>query len=116
MRIPDKIRLNGIDYTVQFMANVNNGEVILDGEANHNYSLININPATQDYQHQCITFLHEVCHAILNNYDCARGGTAARIPQDEETLVEMFARGFYQFLQDNGAALFDVKMGEEGKT
>lgn len=109
MKIPQKVRLNGVDYTVQFIHDLNNGGQVLDGEIKYNHQLININTSTQGYQGQCLTFLHEICHSILDNYDCARLGETKRIPKDEETLVEMFARGFYQFLQDNGANLFDLK-------
>lgn len=109
MKIPEKVRLNGVDYTVQFVQCLNDGGHMLDGSTNYNYTLISLNTSTQGYQTQCLTFLHEICHIILDNYDCARIGETKRIPKDEETLVEMFARGFYQFLQDNGANLFDLK-------
>ena len=109
MKIPDKIRLNGIDYDVQFLHDLNDGERICDGLVDYNHSLISINPSTVGYQQQCIVFLHEVCHAILQLHDCANAGENARVPKDEEELLEVFARGFYQFLQDNGAALFDME-------
>lgn len=108
MKIPEKVRLNGVDYTVQLVECLDSGGLVLDGLIDYNHATININTSTNGYQCQCITFLHEICHAILNNYDCARLGETKRIPKDEETLVEMFSRGFYQFLQDNGASLFDL--------
>ena len=113
MKIPDKIRLNGVEYVVQQIHGLNDGERVLDGNVNHNFSLINLNTETQGYQQRCITFLHEVLHAILQHYDCENVGIDARVPKSEETLVEMLARGFYQFLQDNGAALFDLKGVEQ---
>ena len=109
MKIPQTVRLNGVDYTVQMVSGLDSGGMVLDGVIDYSHTLININTETQGYQGQCLTFLHEICHAILNNYDCARVGETKRSPKDEETLVEMFSRGFYQFLQDNGAALFDLK-------
>lgn len=109
MKIPEKVRLNGVDYTVQFIHDLNDGGLMLDGHMDYNHQLINLNTSSQGYQGQCLTLLHEICHGILNDYDCARLGENKRIPKDEETLVEMFARGFYQFLQDNGASLFDLK-------
>ena len=112
MKIPEKVRLNGVDFAVQWIHDLNDGEHILDGQINYNYSLINLNSGTQGYQAQCITFLHEIFHGILQEYDCSRAGTDARIPKDEETLVETLARGMYQFLQDNGAALFDLERRE----
>ena len=109
MKIPDEVRLNGVDFSIQWIHDLNNGNQILDECIDYDHSLISINPSTQGYQAQCITFLHEICHAILYCYDCSQVGMDRRIPNDEETLVEMFARGFYQFLQDNGAKLFDLK-------
>lgn len=109
MKTPKKIRLNGIDYSVEFVDGLNDGALVLDGRIDHNASVIQLNASAQGYQQQCITFLHEVCHAFLQIHDFARVGTDARIPKDEETLVELFARSMYQFLQDNGRALFDLK-------
>lgn len=113
MKIPVKIRLNGIDYDVVWVDNLNDGCSILDGQIDHNASVIRLNSSTQGYQQQCVTFLHEVCHAFLQLHDFANVGTDARIPKDEETLVELFARSIYQFLQDNGRALFDLRDKEE---
>ena len=109
MKIPKTVRMNGVDYTVQFVDGLDSGGLVLDGVVDYNQTLISLNTSTQGYQGQCLTFLHEICHVILNNYDCARLGETKRIPKDEETLVEIFSRGFYQFLQDNGASLFDLK-------
>ena len=109
MKIPEKVRLNGIDYEVSFQHDLNENGLMLDGFIHHNYSIIKLNTQTQGYQMQCITFLHEICHYILHSYDCGGLGENKRIPKDEETLCEMFARGFYQFLQDNGSSLFDLK-------
>ena len=114
MKIPNKVRLNGVEFNIQWIHDLNDGGRILDGMIDYNHSLINLSSSTQGYQAQCITFLHEICHWILFHFDCAEVGSDKRIPDDEETLVEMFARGFYQFLQDNGAALFDLKKEESG--
>ena len=34
--------------------------------------------------------------------------------ENEEKVVEMFAKGIYQVLQDNGARLFDIKETKGG--
>lgn len=115
MKIPNKVRLNGVDFTVEWIENLHDAGVICDGLINYQHSMIALNTETQGYQKQCITFLHEICHGILDAYDCSpEGRIKSKIPDDEETLVELFARGFYQFLQDNGAALFDLKKEESG--
>ena len=114
MKIPDKVRLNGVDYKVLWVEGLNNGSNLLDGFIDFNQSTISMNTSTQEHQQQCITFLHEICHGILNDYNCSEKPENV-IPKDEETLVELFARGFYQFLQDNGAKLFDLKESEVEK-
>ena len=50
---------------------------------------------------RCITLLHEILHGIRNH--------AGLEIEDEEAIVDMFARGIYQVLQDNGERLFDLK-------
>ena len=47
------------------------------------------------------TLWHEILHSIRKH--------ANMDIQDEEKVVEMFARGIYQVLQDNGGRLFDLK-------
>jgi hypothetical protein len=54
-----------------------------------------------DHQKKCITLLHEILHGIREN-----SGIDVK---NEEDVVEMFARGIYQVLQDNGKRLFDLK-------
>lgn len=50
-----------------------------------------------------MVFLHEVCHAIISNYN----GTQ----EQDENFVEQFAKGLYQFVVDNP----QVFGGAEGK-
>ena len=50
---------------------------------------------------RCQTLWHEILHGIRNH--------AGLVIENEEEVVEMFAKGIYQVLQDNGARLFDLK-------
>lgn len=47
--------------------------------------------------------MHEILHGIQNH-------SGIELPKDkEEQIIDMFARGIYQVLQDNGNRLFDIK-------
>lgn len=115
MKIPKKIRLNGINYDIEWVENLSDGVYVLDGQIDHKSSVIKLNPDTNGYQQQCIVFLHEVCHAFLDLYDIENKGTDERVPKSEEAIVELFARAMYQFLQDNGKKLFDIKDPQNDK-
>lgn len=114
MKIPDEVRLNGIDYTVNRVSDLTDGAHVLDGQIDYNQSEILLNVGSQGYQAMCITFLHEIFHGILYHFTCAPVSGDNRIPDTEEELVELLARGMYQFLQDNGRKLFDLKGDEDG--
>lgn len=109
MKIPKSVKINGIDYKIEKVSGLNDGENILFGLFDEQEETIKINTHNQESQNQCRTLLHEVCHAILYENDTKGLGYDSRIPKDEETLCELFARGFYQFLQDNVSQLYDLK-------
>lgn len=111
MKIPESIRLNGVDYKVEKKKNLNDGIHMADGLFDARSTTIFIDPEQRDYQQQCITFLHEVCHAIMFEYHVDLN-EPNMLPKDDEVLAETFARGVYQFLQDNARKLFDIKEEE----
>ena len=113
MKIPNEVRLNGIDYAVNRVSNLVDDTHVLDGQIDYNSSEILLNTGSQGYQAMCITFLHEIFHGILYHFTCAPVNGDNRIPDTEEELVELLARGVYQFLQDNGGKLFDLKGDED---
>ena len=101
MKIPDTIRINGIEYEIVYVPNLNNGVNIAYGHIDFEKCQIELNPAENiSYQHRCITMLHEICHGIVY-------AAGAKI-ENEEQIVDMFAKGLYQVLQDNGQKLFDI--------
>ena len=104
MKIPNSIRIGGVEYEVEFVPNLRNATELLYGEINYHESKISI--STTDgagHQMQCITLLHEILHGIQNH-------SGIELPKDkEEQIIDMFARGMYQVLQDNGNRLFDIK-------
>lgn len=107
MKIPESVRIAGVDYAVSFATNLNDGEKLLYGQVDFELSRIRLNPDAAGHQHQCITLWHEILHALINN---------SRIKLDfdkEEELVEALSRGIYMVLQDNGGVFFDlVKLSE----
>lgn len=102
MKIPRSVRIGGVEYEViDNVAGLNDGQNVLAGEINYNDSVIRLNEVVAGHQMKCITLWHEILHGIRNH--------AGIEIEDEETVVELFARGIYQVLQDNGARLFDLK-------
>jgi hypothetical protein len=101
MKIPESIRINGVDYNIKEESRLSTGTRIAYGRIDYEKSLISLNPDNQEYQLKCQTFLHEVLHGIAH----AQGSNA----EDDEEVIDMFARGLYQVLQDNARKLFDLK-------
>lgn len=52
------------------------------------------------HQKRCVTLLHEILHGVREH--------AGLEIENEEVIVDMFAKGLYQVLQDNGQRLFDI--------
>ncbi|MFV0517240.1 MAG: hypothetical protein ACK5MV_07580 [Aminipila sp.] len=101
MKIPENIRIGGVDYKVELQGALNDGVNMLYGQIDYQASEIKLNDDIEGHQHQCITLWHEVLHGIVNNFGMEI--------EDEEKIVDMFAKGIYQVLQDNGAVLFDLR-------
>lgn len=102
MKIPESVRIGGVEYEViDNVSGLNDGQNVLAGEINYNDSVIRLNEVVAGHQMKCITLWHEILHGIRNH--------AGIEIKDEETVVELFAKGIYQVLQDNGARFFDLK-------
>ncbi|MBE6985960.1 MAG: hypothetical protein E7433_00850 [Ruminococcaceae bacterium] len=72
------------------------------GTINYDESTITLSKADgTEHQRRCITLWHEILHGIRNH--------AGLEIENEEEIVDMFARGIYQVLQDNGSRLFDLE-------
>lgn len=102
MKIPDSVRIGGVEYEVfDNQPSLNNGENLLYGQIDYRGSTIRLSDLCEGHQMKCITLLHEILHGIQNH--------AGLEVENEEEVVDMFARGLYQVLQDNGGRLFDLK-------
>lgn len=107
MKIPTSIRIGGVEYAITSEANPRIGNKLVYGKIDYDNAQIVLSD-TDGYEHQrrCITLWHEILHAI-------REHNGMEI-EEEERVVEMFARGLYQVLQDNGGRLFDLKETTNG--
>lgn len=102
MKIPDRVRINGVDYEVILTEHLNDGSHMCYGYINFEQSTIEIDPERGGHQHQCITLLHEIIHGIFH----AQGMDNV---ENEEEIVQAISRGLYQVLQDNARKFFDLK-------
>lgn len=103
MKIPNKVRIGGVDYDVKFEPNVRIDSRILYGKIEFANSTITISTSEgESHQHKCITLLHEILHGIAYH-------ASLELPEEiEEKIIDTFAKGMYQVLQDNGQVLFDL--------
>lgn len=102
MKLPESVRIGGVEYVViDNVPALNDGQNLLLGQINYHENTIKLSDVAQGHQTKCITLWHEILHGIRNH--------AGLEIENEEDVVDMFARGIYQVLQDNGARLFDLK-------
>jgi hypothetical protein len=103
MKIPERIRIGGVEYTVVEKSGLNNGENVCYGHIDYQKSIIELNPDIQEHQKKCMTLWHEIVHGIIEhtNMDVTNSS--------EESVVDTIAKGVYQVLQDNGGVLFDLQ-------
>ena len=106
MKIPESVRIGGVEYRVlDKQPALNDGERLLYGQIDYCSNEIKLSDFEQGHEARCVTLWHEILHGVRKH--------ANMDIQDEEKVVEMFARGIYQVLQDNGGRLFDLKETDE---
>lgn len=107
MNIPESIRIGGVEYGIvfePFLSNENGHELL--GQIRYQQGIIALSEnAEMCHDVACMTLLHEVLHGLARHFDLAL--------EDEETIVDAFARGLFQVLQDNADRLFDLKEGPD---
>ena len=106
MKIPNSLRIQGVEYEVEHRDTLDDGCRVLFGQIDFCQSKILLH---RGYSHevQCLTLLHEALHGI----ECA---AELELGEQRERIIEAFARGIYQILQDNGQRLFDIPVRERG--
>lgn len=108
MKIPESIRIAGVEYEVRYVPHLNNGTNLAYGHIDYENSVIELSDTLgTEHQKRCKILWHEILHGIVEN-------NGMQI-ENEEDIVDMFAKGIYQVLQDNGARLFDLQKND-GKT
>lgn len=101
MKIPESVRIAGVEYPVVYVENLNNGVTLAYGHIDYENCLIELsdNYGTA-HEKRCMTLWHEILHGI-------REHNGMEI-ENEEAVVDMFSKGIYQVLQDNGRRFFDL--------
>lgn len=106
MNIPKSVRINGVEYAVlQDCKNLNDGIHCLRGQICYRKCTIELAEGLA-HQTACMTLIHEILHGIVE--------ASGQAIEEEESVIELFARGLYQVLQDNGERLFDLEIKEVG--
>lgn len=100
MKLPESIRIGGVEYEVIAEPRLNDGERMLAGQIRHMDCQICVN-AESSHEYKCLSLWHEIMHGIEEQAQLDLG-------ENRERIIEAFARGVYQVLQDNGRRLFDI--------
>ena len=102
MNIPESIRIGGVEYAVTREPFLSLDGRELCGMIDYLQGVIALSDNVgMSHDKECLTLWHEIFHGIAHHFDLDL--------EDEENVVELFARGVYQVLQDNGGRLFDLK-------
>lgn len=103
MKIPDKIRIGGIEYQITEVENLRDGTQLLYGQIDYGDAEIRLSKTDgENHQFRCVTLIHEILHGIADhaNLDIKKATT--------EQVIDTLAKGLYAVLQDNGGRLFDL--------
>ena len=104
MKIPESVRIGGVEYAVGYVPNLRHGGLIAYGHIDfENCEILLSETDGTAHEKRCLILWHEVLHGILYHMGYQLD------EEQEEELVDLFARGVYQVLQDNGGRLFDLK-------
>lgn len=101
MKIPKSVRIGGVEYSVVYEPQLNDGANMAYGYISYDDCVIKLSDTYGTaHEKRCRTLWHEILHGIRYN--------AGLEIENEEEVVEMFAKGIYQVLQDNVRRLFDI--------
>ena len=101
MKIPDSVRISGVEYAIVTKPNLRDSSRLLCGRIDYNTATIYLSETDcRSEEFRCIVLWHEIIHGILED----RG---LQLDEDvEENLCEALSRGIYQVLQDNAHKFF----------
>lgn len=101
MKIPESVRIGGVEYPLVYVAHLNDGVNMAYGHIDFENCVIELSETCGTaHEKRCLILWHEILHGI-------RQHSGIEV-ENEEEVVDMFARGIYQVLQDNGRRLFDI--------
>lgn len=101
MKIPESVRIGGIEYKIEYSENLRQGSELLYGMIDYDNCKIFLSSTDGNgHEKKCVTLLHEILHGIIYH--------AVGEIEDEENVVTMISKGLYQVLQDNGRRLYDI--------
>ena len=105
MKIPESIRIGGVEYEIRREPNVRDEGRLCYGRISFEEDTIWLSTSEgMGHQRTCVTLLHEILHGILY-----QAGTGLDLDEEtEEQVVLAMAKGLYQVLEDNGWRLFDL--------
>lgn len=105
MKIPNSIRIGGVEYPVVYVEHLNDGVNLAYGHIDFDNCQIELSDTIGTaHEKRCKILWHEILHGIREH--------AGLEIENEEEVVDMFAKGIYQVLQDNGRRLFDLRDNE----
>ena len=100
MKLPESIRIGGVEFEVIVEPRLNDGEKMLAGQIRHMDCQILVNEDSS-HEYKCLSLWHEIMHGIEDMAQIDLG-------ENRERIIDAFAHGVYQVLQDNGGRLFDL--------
>ena len=101
-RIPDSIKIGGVEYSVIHTQTVRIGNELCYGKIDFTNCTIELSDYDcVDPQKQKLTFLHEIVHGIHESMFAHPDD-----PSDEEHVCDILSRGIYQVISDNIDRLF----------
>lgn len=104
MKIPNKIRINGIDFSIERVKDLNDNGTPLSANICYHKCKINLCKKS-DPQYSRVSLWHEVLHAIVESVKLDLG-------KDEEKIIDTLAYGINQVIQDNKESLFSLAENE----
>ena len=107
MKLPKSVRIQGVEYPVRFVENLNDGIKLAYGHIDFDNTEILLNKDAMSHEMGCVVLIHEIIHGLINNAEIQI--------ENEEQVVIALSRGLYQVLQDNGRRLFDISEGGDAR-
>ena len=89
MRIPEKVKIGGLTYTVEITEKLDLGSLNCSAEIAYNALMIRVTPQAKEKMEA--DFLHEVLHGIFNFLGL----------EQDERHVEEIAQALYALIRDN---------------